>query len=299
MGAMEAEERMGGEESGVELAENRYGKAKVKLVKVLRGPEGNTLFDWTVRVLLRGDFKSAHTVGDNSKILATDTMKNTVYSVARQSSARTTEAFATELVEFLLGRNPQVDSVEVQVESALWKRLTVDGVAHPTTFMKGSGERGTTRVEQARNGRLRVVSGLADMVVLKTADSGFSGFMRDKLTTLAETEDRLMGTSVTATWEYVTNVVAYDEVRGRVRETMLRVFAWHKSRSVQETLYAMAEAALGAVREIDAIDLTLPNLHYIPVDLSRFGQENPNEIFVPMPDPHGYIEARVRRKVRG
>lgn len=283
--------------AGVELAENRYGKAKVKLVKVVRGPGGNALFDWTVRVLLRGEFEGTYTDGDNSQIVATDTMKNTVYSLARKSEARTPEEFATELVEFLLGRNAQVSQVEVSIESALWKRLMIDGEVHRTAYMKGSNERGTTRVERRRGERLRVTAGVAEMVVLKTTDSAFAGFIRDELTTLPEVEDRMMGTSVTASWEYVTEVVAYDEVRGRVRETLLRVFAGHKSRSVQETLYAMAEAVLGEVGEIDAIDMTMPNLHYIPVDLSRFGQENLNEIFVPMPDPHGYIEARVRRKV--
>ena len=212
-------------ETGVELAENRYGKNKVKLLKVVRGPGGNTIFDWTVRVLVRGDFETTFTVGDNSKIVATDTMKNTVYSLARRSEAGTAEAFAGELVEFLLGRNEQIRSVEVEIESGLWKRLTVDGEAHPTAFMHGSAEVGTTRVERAQGGARRVTSGLAGMVVLKTADSEFSGFIRDELTTLPETEDRLMGTSVTASWEYVTETVAYDEVRGRVRETMLGVFA--------------------------------------------------------------------------
>ena len=282
----------------VELAENRYGKNRVKLLKVLREPGGNTLFDWTVRVLVRGDFETTFTDGDNSKIVATDTMKNAVYSLARRSSAKTGEEFATELVDFLLGRNPQISMVEVEIDSGLWKRLTVDGLIHPTAFMHGSAELGTTHVRRERGGRLRVTSGIKEMVVLKTTDSAFAGFLRDELTTLPETEDRLMGTSVTATWEYVTDAVAYKEARGKVRETLLRVFAEHKSKSVQETLYAMAEAVLGAVGEIEAIDMTLPNLHYIPVDLSRFGQDNPNEIFVPTPDPHGYIEARVRRKVR-
>ena len=133
----------------IELAENRYGKSRVRLMKVTRGPKGNELREWTVQVLLTGDFDSAHYDGDNSKILPTDTMKNTVYSVARKSSAIAMEDFAKELVDFLLGRNPQVSSVSVAVEGAMWKRLTVDGKPHPTSFMRGS-RRGADHHRHAR-----------------------------------------------------------------------------------------------------------------------------------------------------
>ena len=134
----------------IELAENRYGKSRVRLMQVTHGPEGNDLREWTVQVLLTGDFDSAHYAGDNSKILPTDTMKNTVYSVARNSSAISMEDYAKELADFLLGRNPQVSSVSVAIESTMWKRLTVDGKPHPTSFMRGSGEVQTTTVSRGR-----------------------------------------------------------------------------------------------------------------------------------------------------
>src|ERR1700690_1255705 len=121
----------------IELAENRYGKSRVRLMQVTRTPAGNHLREWTVRVLLTGDFDSAHYEGDNSKILPTDTMKNTVYSVARNSSAISIEDYAVELAEFLLTRNPQVSGVEVKVESVLWKRLVIDDKPHPDSFMHG------------------------------------------------------------------------------------------------------------------------------------------------------------------
>ena len=118
--------------AGFQLAENRYGKSRVRLMKVTRHEHGNDLREWTVQVLLKGDFDSAHYAGDNTKILPTDTMKNTVYSVARNSSAVSIEAYAMELAEFLLARNPQVSGVEVKVESVLWKRLVVEGKPHRT-----------------------------------------------------------------------------------------------------------------------------------------------------------------------
>jgi urate oxidase len=280
----------------IELAENRYGKSRVRLMKVTRHAHGNDLREWTVQVLLRGDFASAHINGDNSKILATDTMKNTVYSLARSSSATSMEEFAMELVDFLLGRNPQVSSAEVQIASTLWKRLTVDGEPHPDTFMRGSGELQTTRVERAQGGAFKIVSGLEDLVVLKTAKSAFEGYIKESLTTLPETNDRLFGTAVRAEWVYSSNGFDYDAVRSQIRETMLKTFAEHDSKSVQQTLYAMAESALTGVPEISEMELGMPNKHCLLVDLSRFGQDNPNEIFVPIDEPHGYIEARIVRK---
>jgi urate oxidase len=280
----------------IELAENRYGKSGVRLMKVTRSGEGQDLREWTVEVLLKGDFESAHLHGDNSKILPTDTMKNTVYSIARSSQATSMEDYAKELADYLLGRNLQVDSASIRVESALWKRLTIDGKPHPSAFMRGSGEAQTTKVERAQRDSFHILSGLDNLVLLKTANSGFEGFIKDSLTTLPETKDRLFGTAVSATWRYLTPELPFDRIRAKLRETMLRTFANHDSKSVQQTLYAMAESALEEVAEIDEIEITMPNKHCLLVDLSRFGQDNPNEIFVPTDEPHGYIEARIRRK---
>jgi urate oxidase len=280
----------------IELAENRYGKSRVRLMKVTRHDHGHDLCEWTVQVLLRGEFNTAHLDGDNSKILPTDTMKNTVYSLARTSKATSMEEYAKELADFILGRNPQVESASIHIESTLWKRLTVDGEPHPSAFMRGSNELQTTSVERAQKGAFHVLSGLDNLVLLKTATSGFEGYIKDSLTTLPETKDRLFGTAVSAEWRYTSANLTFDTVRTTLREVLLRTFANHDSKSVQQTLYAMAQSALEEVAEIDDIEIIMPNKHCLLVDLSRFGQDNPNEIFVPTDEPHGYIEARVRRK---
>jgi urate oxidase len=284
-----------------QLAENRYGKSRVRLMKVTRHAEGNDLLEWTVQVLLQGDFAAAHYAGDNSKILPTDTMKNTVYAVARSSTTTSMEAYAMELIDCLLGRNSQVSSAEVRIESSLWKRLKVDGTLHRDSFVRGSGELQTTSVERPADGAFRIASGLENLVILKTAKSGFEGFLQDSLTTLKETSDRLFGTALTAVWRYSEGYISQDSdfnaVRDSLREAMLRTFAEHDSRSVQQTLYAMAESALAAVPQAEDIQLTMPNKHCLLVDLSRFGQDNPNQIFVPTDEPSGYIEARVRRVI--
>jgi urate oxidase len=245
--------------------------------------------------MLRGDFDSAHVEGDNSKILATDTMKNTVYYIAKVSKATSMEGYAKDLVDFLLSRNPQVSSASVEIASTLWKRLAIDGKQHPDSFMRGSDERQTTTVERAQDGTFKVISGLKDLVILKTAKSAFAGYIKESLTTLPETYDRLFATSMTAEWEYSSDELEFDAVRSKAREAMLRTFAGHDSKSVQETLYAMGEAALIAAPELLDIEITMPNKHCLLVDLSRFGLENPNEIFVPTDEPHGLIQARIVR----
>ena len=280
----------------VVLAENRYGKSRVRLVHVKRYPEQHDLQEWTLDVLLEGDFESCFLDGDNSKILPTDTMKNTVYSLARSSAALCIEEFALELVAHFLNRNPQLTRARADISEKAWQHLAVEGKPHPTTFVQSGGELQTTMVGRNRNGDVSVISGVDNIVILKTAGSEFVGFLQDSLTTLPETTDRLLGTSLSARWTYPPSVRSFQSLRSRIREILLAVFANHSSKSVQHTLYAMGEAVLEQVSEIDEIQLSMPNKHCLLVDLSRFGQDNPNKIFQPIDEPHGFIEARLRRR---
>jgi urate oxidase len=280
----------------VKLAENRYGKSRVRLVRVKRRDGWHELQEWSVQVLLQGDFATCFLDGDNSKILPTDTMKNTVYSVARSSSATGIEDFAKELSGFLLGRNPQVSSVEVAISETPWDHVVTQGDAHPATFAQSTRELRTATVVLERGGRSSVVSGLDNLVILKTAGSAFTGYLKDSLTTLPETRDRLFGTAVRASWTYLSPSASFDALRTSIRNLLLAAFAEHQSESVQHTLYAMAQNVLDHVPEVRDIHLSMPNKHCLLVDLSRFGQDNPDEIFVPTDEPHGLIEARVTRE---
>jgi urate oxidase len=280
----------------ITLAENSYGKSRVRLARVKRHPDHHELREWRIEIALEGDFESCFVAGDNSKILPTDTMKNTVYSLARTSSADCMEEFGKELVAFFLERNPQVSAARVAISEKSWQHLHTNGRPHPTTFVQSSGERQTAEVFARRNVAPSVRSGFEDLVIMKTADSAFAGFMKDPLTTLPETTDRLFATSVRVRWNYSSLDLPFAALRSSVRDILLSVFASHSSKSVQHTLYAMGERALANVSEITDIELTMPNKHYLPADLSRFGQDNPNEIFVPIDEPHGTIEARIRRQ---
>ena len=278
------------------LAENKYGKSRVRLVRVRRKPGWHDFREWTVQVLLEGDFESCFKEGDNSKILPTDTMKNTVYSLAKDSKAECMEEFGKELIDFLLSRNPQVSRAEVSLSEKAWEHLNAGGKPHPTTFVQSSSECQTTGISRARGGNFSISSGFDNLVIMKTAASGFEGFIQDSLTTLQPTNDRLFGTAVRAKWCYSKADIPFAASRTKIRDTLLAVFAEHASKSVQHTLYAMGEAVLESASEVEGIELTMPNKHCLLVDLSRFGQENRNEVFVPIDEPHGYIEARLRRQ---
>ena len=278
------------------LAENSYGKSSVRVMKVKRDGPLHTVKEWKVEVLLSGDFETCFTAGDNSAILPTDTMKNTVYSRARESKAECIEDFALELAEFFLKRNPQVERVEINIASTAWENAVVEGSRHASTFIRGSSEAQTTAVTCVQGSGPAITSGLENLVILKTANSGFEGFLRDSLTTLPETADRLFGTSMRTLWRYNSASLPFDQLRSKLRAALIGAFAEHDSKSVQHTLYAMGEAALKTVPEIVDIELAMPNKHCLLVDLSRFGQTNPNEIFVPIDEPYGNIVARIRRE---
>jgi len=276
------------------LAWNRYGKSRIRLVKVRRAHDPHELVDLTIDVQLEGGFEAVYVDGDNRPCLATDTMKNTVYALARRDPIDHVETFALRLADHFLGK-PAVSRVRISVVEQPWGRLSAAGQPHPHAFVQAGAEHWTcvvTRDQEASE----IVSGLANLVVLKTTDSGFSGFPRDEFTTLPDTEDRIMATSITAAWTYQTAAPDFA-ARARVRRALVETFAAHHSRSVQHTLYAMGEGALAACADVGSITLTLPNRHHLLVDLTPFGLDNPNEIFVATDQPFGLIEATIRRSL--
>ena len=277
------------------LGENRYGKSRVRLSRITRHGDRHEFDEWSVRVLLHGDFGVSFTDADNSCLLPTDTMKNTVYSIARNSRAATLEEFAMELGDYLLGNNQQVSKVSVEVDEKSWERMAFDGRPELTTFKLNGPEVHTTRVEKEKADTWKIASGVDGLTILKTTKSAFTGYIQDKLTTLKPATDRIFGTCATVVWDYVSASADFRAARARIIAAMLKQFAGHMSMSVQHTLFDMGKAALAAAPEVERIHLTMPNLHHLLADLSPFGQDNPNHIFVPIDEPHGYIEATIER----
>ncbi|HSL33635.1 MAG TPA: urate oxidase [Candidatus Limnocylindrales bacterium] len=272
----------------IELGANRYGKSAIRLVKIVRGPDRHAVRDLTVAITLEGDFASSYVEGDNSLVVATDTMKNTVYAFAREHLTGSIEAFGEVLVRHFVAIR-QVERATVSIEEHAWRPI---GDA-PDAFFRDRSSTRTTVVSAGPDGRT-VDAGIADLTVMKTGKSAFSGFRRDEYTTLPETRDRIMATKLTATWRYAGDP-RYDESFEAISRTLLDVFAEHESESVQHSIWLVGRSVVERHPEVEAITLTLPNLHHWLADLTPFGQPNEGEIFIATTEPHGLIQATVRR----
>ncbi len=267
------------------LKNSNYGKSRVRLVKVERHPDRHDFKEVTVHIQFTGEYDGCYTNGDNSRILATDTMKNTVYALARAQPVGAIEEFAKRLCNHFRIHNPYMRSVTIDIEESVWSRLA------PYAFEKGSEVR-TARVVDGTT----VEAGVKDLVLLKTTGSAFEGYIKDEYTTLKETSDRILATAVEAAWIYAADSQPdYNAMWRAIRQRMVDVFIAHHSPSVQNTLYAMGEAVLADFPTVEEIHLSLPNKHCLLVDLKPLGLDNPNEVFLPVDEPHGLIEATLVR----
>jgi urate oxidase len=282
-----------------ELGDNRYGKSRIRLVTVRREKDRHHLRDLTVAVALQGEFDAVHTVGDNANVVATDTMKNTVYAFARDRLTGSAEAFGLELARHFAAYR-SVSRATIDIAEHGWSRIATAGGEAADAFVR-SGEH--TRLAMASvgdDGSLAVEAGIDDLTVMKTTKSAFSGFDRDRYTTLPDVDDRLMATKVRATWGYRADLSGggsfdFDAAWGRAHETLTSSLAEHFSPSVQASIWVMATAMMDAEPAIEWVRMVLPNLHHWKVDLAPFGLDNPGEVFVSTTEPHGLIDATVRR----
>ena len=277
------------------LKKNAYGKNAINLSKIIRHPTYHEFRQISVNVSLEGDFDTAHTVGDNSKILPTDTQKNTVYALAKDHFVDSIENFGLYLANYFITHNPPVSQATIHIIEHPWNRMTVDGAAHHHAYIGGGSEKHTTTIVQTSDGAT-ITSGINDLLILKTTDSGFEGYIKDQYTTLKETADRILATQCEATWTYTTPALDFTVLFTSIRETLLKTFAHHKSLSVQQTLLAMGSAVLEAADVVSEISLKMPNKHHIPFSLEPFGMENKNEIFIATDEPYGYITGTVTRE---
>ena len=269
------------------IASDTYGKSRVRLVKLARRASGHDIKEVTFQILFRGDFAACYEAGDNSMILPTDTIKNTVYALARKHEIVAIEDFGKRLIEHFLANNPQVSEVRIEMTEHPWARVAL------AAFTRESIKR--TALVVGTRGGMTVEAGIDDLIVLKSAGSAFEGFRKDPYTTLKETTDRILATALRATWRYASHITGYEERWESIRRTIIAAFASHDSRSVQHTLYDVGKQVLASYPDVAEIQLTMPNKHALLVDLSPFGLDNPNEVFVPVDEPSGYIEARLVR----
>jgi urate oxidase len=280
---------------GIVLGPNRYGKAENRVVRIYRDTARHEIRDLNVSTSLRGDFDDAHVSGDQAHVLPTDTQKNTAFAFAKQHGVTSPEDYAIALATRLLRATPAAIGARVEVEEYPWDRITVDGKGHDHAFVRRDGGVRTTAIEVAAETTV-VESGVKDLVVLKSTGSEFKGFLRDDYTTLDEADDRVLATSLTATWRYAPGEHDWNAAHDDVRRRLLETFATTYSHALQETLYAMGTAVLEARAEVAEISLSAPNKHHHLVDLSPFGIENHGEVFIAADRPYGLIEATVTRE---
>lgn len=271
------------------LGKNSWGKTDVRVSKVHRSESQDDFSDIAVQVLLEGAVEQAHTDGDNTAVLPTDTMRNTIYCLAQEHLTRDLESFGSVLCDHFL-TTPQVTGVTVSISERLWARVG------PTGFIGGGSERRTARVRGgSEDGEPPIRSGIEGLVVLKTTGSSFKGYPRDEFTTLPEADDRILATSVTATWSYTSAPSDTTATWNTVRQAIADCFFADWSASVQHQGWLMANAVLETVAEIQSIEFHMPNQHHLPFDLARFGMVQEGTVFHPVSEPYGDIRFTVTR----
>ena len=278
----------------MKLIRHNYGKARVRVLKVMRAGRVHSIKELEVQVMLQGSFDASYTKADNRLVVATDSVKNTVNILAKQKLGPDTEAFGVLLGGHFLQKYQHVSRVEVSLSEHCWNRISVGGRPHAHSFLEKSAARPFAKIVATRK-ETTVQSGIEELFILKSTASGFENFLRDEFTTLPETDDRICATKLKATWTYTRKPKSYARTNEKILDAMLGVFAKNFSPSVQVTLFQMGQAALKVAPEISKIHLAMPNKHFLLIDLKPFGLKNQNELFLPTEEPFGLIEGTVAR----
>lgn len=277
------------------LLRNRYGKGRVRVMRIHRDGERQEVSQLNIKAMVEGDFARTYTHADNAMTVSTDTIKNVVNVVARENTSLCTEEFCQVLARKYLDTYPQISSVALTSHETKWARLSFDGKPHPHSFVLDGNGRPTVEITMARGGTPTLASGVDGFAFLKSTQSGWESYVKDRYTTIPETADRICATSMVASWTWSAKPASYPAANAAILDTMLRVFSMTYSKSVQDSLYRMGEAALAAVPEISEVSMACPNMHFIPINLGAFGLDNNNDVFLPTDEPHGQIECTVGR----
>ena len=279
---------------GIVLGPNQYGKAENRVVRIYRDTPRHEIRDVNVSTSLRGDFSAAHLTGDQASVLPTDTQKNTCYAYAKEKGLGAIEHYALTLGRHFVEDVAPVQGARIEVDEYFWDRIDVDGHPHEHAFVRRGQEIRTT-VVTVDGDREWVVSGLKDLVILKSTGSEFRGFLTDRYTALQETTDRIMATSLVARWRYRGTDVDWDATYAGIRAVLLARFAEVHSLALQQTLWEMGKAVLERFDAVAEIKFSAPNKHHFLVDLSPFKVDNPGEVFHADDRPYGLIQATVVR----
>jgi urate oxidase len=264
-------------------------------MRIHRDGDRHEVSQLNIKVMIEGDFARAYTDGDNSTSVSTDTIKNVVNVIARENTGLCPEQFCQVLAKKYLDSYLQVSSVSITSHETKWSRLSFGGEPHPHGFVLDSNGKPTVELTIARDGSSTLISGVDGFTFMKSTQSGWENYVKDRYTTIPPTADRMCATSMVASWKWSGTPQSYPAINAKILDTLLEVFSTTYSKSVQDSLYRMGEAALAAVPEISEISMACPNMHFIPINLSAFGMDNNNDVFLPTDEPHGQIECTVGR----
>ena len=277
------------------LIKNRYGKGRVRVMRIHREGDRHEVSQLNIKAMIEGDFARAYTDGDNSTAVSTDTIKNVVNVIARENTGLSAEEFCQVLAKKYLDTYSQISTVAITSHETRWSRLSFGGKPHPHSFVLDSNGKPTVELTVARGGSSTLSSGIDGFAFMKSTQSGWENYVEDRYTTIPPTADRMCATSMVASWKWSGKPASYVATNAKILDTVLEVFSTTYSKSVQDSLYRMGEAALAAVPEISEISMACPNMHFIPMNLSAFGMDNNNDVFLPTDEPHGQIECTVGR----
>jgi len=288
----------------------RYGKDNIRLYKVDRdeATKTHTVYEMVVCVLLEGEIETSYTEADNSVVVATDSMKQTTYIMAKQHPVNPPELFGATLASHFVEKYKHIHTAHVSIIQHRWTRMEVEGKPHPHSFYRDGAEKRIVQADAIEGKGIEIRSGLSDLLVLKSTGSQFHSFVRDEYTLLPEVYDRILSTSVDAGWKWATfpdvaavekDAAKFNETHAKAREITFRLFALEESPSVQNTMYKMCEEILAAQPMVNDVDYSLPNKHYFEIDLSwHKGLKNTGkdaEVYAPQSDPNGLIKCTVSR----
>ena len=277
----------------------RYGKANVRVLRVQRDAGRHEVREARIRVTLDGAFARAYTAADNSSVVPTDTMRNLVNVLALEHLDAASEPFALAIAHCFLDRYEQVSEAQVEIDETVWNRMSIAGRPHEHNFVRSESGTPFACVTTTRSA-CEISAGIRDLAIMKTTGSGFVDYPQDEYTTLPPTTDRVLATRLCARWRFAgagrAAPAAFGDAANAIRCALLQVFATTYSHSVQDSLYRMGEAALAAAPGIAEITLSMPNVHYLAIDLSDFGRDAKGRLFLPTDEPNGEIEATLRRQ---
>ncbi len=276
------------------LSANRYGKARVRIMRVGRGAARHRVSELSVTCMLEGEFQDSYSKADNQMVIATDSIKNIINITAHEQPECCAEDYCAALAQRLLARYDQISRVTVDTQETQWRRLHIGGDAHPHSFVLDGNGTPTVQLVQDREGST-LQSGIAGYTFMKSTQAGWTNYVMDEFTTLAETQDRIVATSMNANWLWQTHPPGFSATNAAILAAMLTEFATTYSDGVQDSLYRMGQAALDVAPSVAEIAIACPNKHYLPIDLTRFGVTGGSVVFTPTDEPHGQIECTLRR----